>query len=182
MSRKKSSVVGELPGLVLTASRLVLAKNIADRLKEGRPYAAQMAAFVAADILDGKVLRMFDADTPTRRAADGIVDHASQALVMKEAWGGGSAARRYISILAARAAIVGGLNLAHYKLTGEVTKGNNYQRAANLSTAAFALAVGTSKPKVIHAFGVASAAINIATAFANVRDLGKKHPNGVRNL
>ena len=71
VSRKKSSIVGELPGLVLTASRLVLAKNIADRLKEGRPYAAQMAA---------------------------------------------------------------------------------------------------------------SAAINIATAFANVRDLGKKHPNGVRNL
>lgn len=77
----EKSLLREIPGLLLTGSRLLLADRIAKKIKSDRPVALDLAGFVAADIADGEILRKFNADTPIRRVADGVVDHASMIQV-----------------------------------------------------------------------------------------------------
>lgn len=178
----ETNPVNEIPGLVITATRYAMAERIARKVSRDEPVALDMAGFVAADILDGAVLRKFNADTPLRRIADGIVDHLSMARVAHETAKKNSASRPYLGIIAARAALVGGANLLHLAQTGEVTKGQNKQRAANLATAAFGLVAMTGNKKATHAAGVIAAGINILTAIPHLKGIGKKNHGGMRKI
>ena len=178
----KNKLLHEIPGIALTAARYGMAEHMARRVRADKPIAAHMAAFITADVADGALLRQFDSDTPVRRVADGVVDHASVARVACEIWKKHPAAKPYIGILAARAAIVGSLNALHLAKTGEVTKGRRYQKATNLAAAAFALAAASGNRKAAHSAGLIASGVAVATSFAHLKDLGIKHPAGIREL
>lgn len=125
---------------------------------------------------------MFDADTPLRRIADGVVDHLSVMRVAYEVAKKSPSARPYIGLLALRAISVGTLNTMHLAMTGEVTKGNTKQRAVNIASAAFALAATTENRMATHITGGIAAGLAVATASAHFKDLGKKHASGMREL
>ncbi|MDB5165529.1 MAG: hypothetical protein JWM00_419 [Candidatus Saccharibacteria bacterium] len=110
---------------------------MARRVDQHKPICGHMAAFVIADVLDGAILRKFNADTPMRRVADGVVDHLSIARVTYEITKTNPASVPYAIVLAARAIAAGTFNSVHLLKTGEVTKGQSYQKATNLATAAF---------------------------------------------
>lgn len=141
-----------------------------------------MAAFVAADVLDGVILRKFDADTPTRRVADGIVDHLSVARVGYEVAKTNPESRPYLAVLAARAVAVGGLNLAHLVKTGEVTKGQTNQKATNLATAAFATLSANEGSIATHISGGIASVIALSTITPHFKELGEQHSEGIRKL
>lgn len=172
----------EIPGLVLTGARYLLAENMAHRVKERKPIYAQMATFVIADILDGVILRKFNADTPLRRVADGVVDHMSIARVSYEIGKVNPVAAPYIATLAARASAVGALNGLHLLKTGEVTKGQNNQKATNLATAAFMSMSAGGNETLTHTSGGIMSTIGLATVPAHLRGLGQQHEGGIRKL
>ena len=178
----KCNGIREIPGLALTAARYGMAEKMAEKVRNNEPIATDLAAFVAADIADGAVLREFDLDTPVRRLADGVVDHLSVARVGYEVGKKHPEAKPYIGILAVRAAMVGAANLVHLLKTGEVTKGRSNQKATNLATAVFALAATNGNEKVTHAAGTIASVIAIATAVPHFKGIGKKHSNGIREL
>ena len=172
----------EIPGIMLTAVRYGMAEHMAHKVRDGKPVVLDMAAFIAADVADGAILRQFDMDTPIRRIADGVVDHVSVARVAYETWQNSPNSRPYIGVLATRAALVGGLNALHMALTGEVTKGRANQRATNLATAAFNLAASSGNRNATHIAGIVASGIAVGTAFSHLKDLGKKHASGIREL
>jgi hypothetical protein len=174
--------IGESLGIVLTGARYLLAEKAALRLKNDKPIFMDMAVLMAADVLDGVILRQFDLDTPKRRIADGFVDHASVARLMYELSKKNEAAKPYIAILAARAVAMGLLNTEHYRQTGEVTKGQMNQKATNLAMAAFGLIGTTGNRTMTHIAGGVASGIAIGTVFAHTKDLGKTHPEGIRKL
>lgn len=155
---------------------------MARRVRKDKPIVNDMAAFIAADVLDGEILRAFDMDTPTRRIADGVVDHVSVARVGYEVAKKHPESTLYISILAARAAVVGALNLAHLMSTGEATKGRWNQKSTNLASAAFALAATSGNKRATHITGMIASGIAIATVGAHLKGLGQKHSKGIREL
>lgn len=155
---------------------------MAQKVSNSQPIASNMIAFVAADIADGAILRRFDRDTPLRRIADGVIDHASVGRVAMEVGRKDPESRQYIGILAARAVLVGTLNALHLASTGEATKGNWNQKSVNLATAAFALIATRGNSKATHLAGAPASAIAIATVPSFVRGLGSKHTDGIRNL
>jgi len=63
----EKNVVKEIPGLIITVARYAMAERIAREVRENRPVTTDLAGFVVADILDGAILRKFNADTPVRR-------------------------------------------------------------------------------------------------------------------
>lgn len=172
----------EIPGLAITVARYGMAENMARKIHDDEPIGVDMAGFITADIADGAILRSFDMDTPVRRVADGAVDHASIARVSYEVWKKYPDSRSYIGILATRAAIVGVLNGIHLASAGEVTKGRSKQKSTNLATAAFALAATSGNRKATHIAGALASGIAIVTAVSHLKDLGKKHVSGIREL
>lgn len=176
------SKLGENLGIALTGARYVLAEKAAKLLKEDRPIYTDMAVLISADVLDGVVLRQFDLDTPRRRVADGLVDHASVGRLMYELLHKNEAARPYIALMAARALAVGALNVEHYRRTGEVTKGQTNQRATNLAMAAFGLIASTGNETMTHVAGSVASGIAVVTAFAHTKGLGAIHSEGIRKL
>ncbi|HEY1085362.1 MAG TPA: hypothetical protein VGE34_01385 [Candidatus Saccharimonadales bacterium] len=177
-----ANFISEIPGLALTAARYQLAENMADKIRNNEPIGLGMIGFIAADIADGAILRSFDRDTPVRRVADGVVDHMSVARVSYEIWKKNPESRSYIGVLATRAALVGVLNSAHLAIAGEVTKGRLNQKATNLATATFALAASSGNRKATHITGALASGIAIVTAASHLKDLGKKHVSGIREL
>lgn len=172
----------EIPGLVLTGARYLLAENMARRVEKGKPIYGQMAAFVIADILDGAILRKFNADTPIRRVADGVVDHLSIARVSYEVGKQNPASVPYIATLAARASAVGVLNTIHLLKTGEVTKGQSNQKTTNLATAAFMSIAAGGNETLTHVSGGVMSGIGLATVPAHLHGLGEYHESGIRKL
>lgn len=144
---EKLNIAKEIPGLAITAAWYGIAECIARKVGNNEPVAGDLAAFIAADILDGAILRKFNADTPLRRIADGVFDHLSKIRVGYETAKKNPNAQPYLGIIAARAALVGSANALHLARTGEVTKGQNKQRAANLATTAFGLVAMTGNKK-----------------------------------
>lgn len=174
--------IREIRGLALTAARYGMAEKMAEKVRAEEPITANLAAFVAADIADGVVLREFDLDTPARRLADGVVDHLSVARVGYEVGNKHPEAKPYIGILAVRAALVGTANLIHLIKTGEVTKGRSKQKATNLATAAFALVATNGNRKATNVAGSIASIIAVVTAVPHFKGIGKKHSNGIREL
>jgi phosphatidylglycerophosphate synthase len=175
-------LVKEIPGIALTAGRYLLADRVARRVEEDKPIALDMAVLMIADVLDGVLLRKFNADTPVRRIADGVVDHASMARVAHSVSKKFPETKPYIKILTARAIAVGALNTVHLELTGEATKGRMNQKLTNIATAAFALtAVKGNKDATDFVGGLASG-VALSTLPAHLKDVGVKHPEGIRNL
>ncbi len=172
----------EIPGLVLTGARYVLAERITRKVRNDEPVTADLAGFIVADILDGAILRMFEADTPLRRVADGVVDHLSMGRVTLETAKKYPDSRLYLGILTARAALVGGANALHMLKTGEVTKGQSKQRAANLATAAFGLVALTGNKKATHVAGVITSGISAVAAIPHFRNIGKTSESEMRML
>jgi hypothetical protein len=172
----------EIPGVLLTGSRYLLAERMAQNVKKNKPITNLMAGFVLADLLDGAVLRKVNMDTPARRTADGIIDHLSMWRLGKAMADNDSEVRPYFQFLIARAAMVGTLNTFHLLVTGEVTKGQNHQRAANLSVAAFAVAAQYENDFVTRIAGSVAVAVNAVTVVPHLRDLGQQHDDGVRKL
>ena len=175
-------IAREIPGVALTGARYLLAENMARRVKQGKPIYGHMATFVVADVLDGAILRKFNADTPLRRVADGVVDHLSIARVSYEVGKANPASIPYIATLAARASAVGILNGIHLLRTGEVTKGQANQEATNLATAAFAAMAAGGNEALTHTSGGIMSLIGIATVPAHLRGLGQHHEGGIRKL
>jgi hypothetical protein len=161
-------------GIALTGARYLLAERVARRVRDDKSIVLDMAVLVAADIFDGVLLRKLGLDTPARRVADGAVDHLSVARVMGELAKKNEAARPYIGILAARAAVVGTLNAEHWCRTGEVTKGGSNQKATNLAT--------KGNDTLTHIAGSVASGIAIGTAFAHTKDMGVTHEEGIRKL
>ncbi|NCU41069.1 hypothetical protein EOL73_04945 [Candidatus Saccharibacteria bacterium] len=176
------SVIKEIPGLVLTGARYAMAESIARKVRNDEPIVGDLAAFMAADVLDGAILRKFNADTPIRRVADGAVDHLSMARAAYETAKKNPDSKTYIGVIAARAVLVGGANALHLSITGEVTKGQNKQRIANLSTAAFALVALTGNKKATHTAGVVSTGIALVTALPHFKGIGNRNESGIRKL
>ena len=174
--------VREVIGVGVTSLRLGIAEHMARRVSDEESIAFDMAAFVTADVLDGAILREHDMDTPIRRVADGIVDHISIARVMTEVAKNNTTAQPYIGILATRAVIVGGLNLFHLVKTGEVTKGQNKQKATNLATAVFGVVAASGNKPLTHITGSIAAAISLATAPVHLQDVGMRHSGQYREL
>ncbi len=175
-------VLKELPGITLTASRYYLAERMANNVRAGKSSNLFMGMFVVADVLDGMIMRQFDADTSVRRIADGVVDHLSIARVATETAKKYPEARVYTAILGARAAIVGALNMYHLAETGEVTKGQNHQRLSNISMAAFGLVAEKDIPLATHLMGIATVGINVSASFAHLNEIGETHSEGIRKL
>lgn len=178
----KRSIAKEIPGLLITGARYGMAERIARKVRDDEPVTADLAGFVAADIADGAILRKFDADTPLRRVADGVVDHLSMARVSYEAAKKHPASRLYFGVLAVRAALVGGADALHLAKTGEVTKGRGMQRAANLAAAAFGLVALTGNKKATHVAGAVAAGVSLATALPHFKGVGIRGESGVREL
>ncbi|HCR55448.1 TPA: hypothetical protein DIV49_00595 [Candidatus Saccharibacteria bacterium] len=176
------NLLREVPGLALTGARYLLAENIARRVQNDQPIGVRLAAFIAYDILDGAILRLFDADTPVRRVADGAVDHASMLRVGTAISQRYPEAKPYAIALGARAVVVGALNAAHYKMTGEVTKGQSKQRATNLATAAMAQIATYKNERNTHLSGLLANGIAYATIPTHLKDIGKTHEGGIRKL
>lgn len=77
---------------------------------------------------------------------------------------------------------VGAINLIHYTITGEITKGNTYQRSSNLANALFAVAANKGNPSITKFAGNIAIGVAIATGFAHLKGLGKHHESGIRNI
>ena len=152
----KASVAKEIPGLIITGARYGMAERIARKVSSDKPVAVDMIGFVAADILDGAILRKFNADTPLRRVADGVVDHLSMARVAYETAKKKPESRLYLGVIAARAALVGGANALHLAKTGN--------------------------RKATHIAGVVASGVAIATAVPHFKNIGKAHKDGIRKL
>lgn len=176
------NICSELVGVAVTSLRLGIAEHMAGQVAEEKSIVSSMASFVAADILDGAILRKYDMDTPIRRIADGVVDHLSVGRVMIEVARNNSSARPYIGILATRAAIVGSLNAVHLARTGEVTKGRHKQKATNLATAAFGIAAASGNKPLTHITGLFASVIAVSTAAHHFRGLGKRRDGVYREL
>lgn len=174
------AMLRELPGLAITLPRYLIAEDMARKVQRNEPILAELTGFIAADILDGVVLRQFDLDTKTRRIADGVIDQVSVTRVLHEVGKKNETARPYIGILAARAALVGAVNSTHLALTSEVSRGKNKQRAAHIATALFGLAAYSGNKKLTHATGIIATGISIATALPYFSGVGRKHEKDFR--
>lgn len=172
----------EAPGLLLTGARYIWAERIARRVRDDKPVTGEVIGFIAADILDGVILRKFNADTPIRRAADGIVDQVSMARVIWEAGRKDSATWPYLGMLATRALLIAGANGLHFAKTGEVTKGGNKQRAANLALAAFGLISLAGNKKATHFAGIAASGVAAITAVPHFHGVGEVNKRGIRKI
>lgn len=172
----------EIIGVGVTAARYGMAEWIARRVRDNKPIAIPMAAFIAADILDGVILRKFDMDTPVRRVADGVVDHASEIRVAAEVAKKYPETRKYIGGLAVRAAAVGIMNGIHLLKTGEVTKGQSKQRLTNLATGAFGVIATQGNTVLTEVSGATALGIAVATAPHHLKGLGEVHDGVARRL
>lgn len=172
----------EIIGVGVTAARYGMAEWIARRVRDDKPIGVPLAAFVAADVLDGVVLRKFDMDTPVRRVADGVIDHASVARVAFEVGKKNPESRKYIGLLALRAAGVGIANGLHLLKTGEVTKGNLRQKSTNIASAAFAVVAATNNKEATEIAGAAASVIAVGTAPKHLKGIGRRGPGSIREL
>lgn len=176
------SALKQVAGVGLTAARYVQAERMARRVRNEKSIDADMAAFVAADVFDGAILRKFDADTRTRRVADGVIDHLSEIRVAAEVAKKYPETRKFIGVLAVRAAIVGGLNLFHLAKTGEATKGGMYQRSSNLAAAGFALVAVRGNERATKIAGIIAAGVAMGGGIMHLKGLGKRHNGVTREL
>ena len=174
--------IDEVPGIAITVARLGIAERIAQNVRRDESVIAELGCFLVADVLDGVVLRRFNKDTPIRRAADGIVDQLSVARTMLEVSKKNNAARPYIGLIATRLLSIGVINAAHYAKTGEVTKGNRYQKTTFIAAAGFGLAAATGDKRLTHVAGGAVSAISIATLPPHFRNFGVRSTGSIREL
>lgn len=172
----------EIIGVGVTAARYGMAEWIARRVHDNKPIGVPLAAFMATDVLDGVVLRKFDMDSPVRRVADGVIDHASVARVAFEVGKKNPESRKYIGLLALRAAGVGIANGLHLLKTGEVTKGNMRQKSTNIASAAFAIVAAHDNKEATEIAGAAASVVAIGTAPKHFRGIGKKGSGSIREL
>ena len=172
----------EIIGVSVTATRYGMAEWISKRLRDGKPIILPMIGFIAADVLDGVILRKFNMDTPVRRVADGVVDHASVARVAFEVARKNPESRKYIGFLALRAASVGIANGPHLLKTGEVTKGNVRQKATNIASAAFGVIASSNNKEATEVAGIAASAIAMGTASKHFKNFGTRGSGPIRVL
>lgn len=182
----------ELIGLAATAGRYAMTvEPMAKRVKNNEPILPLALATIALDIGDGvltryvsrKVLGTEGDDTPLRRIADGVLDHATVARIGWEVSKKNPTALPYLGILATRAAVAaGGFNGYHLFSTGEVTKGRNWQKATHMTTAIFGLAANTENTALTHATGLIASAVAWGTVPAHLKDLGINHGMVFREL
>lgn len=180
----KMNVGRELLGATVTIPRYALAGEMARRVEQQESILVPMLLFVATDLADGMAMRRIGGgeETPLRRVLDGIVDHASQARVMYAVAQNNPGVTPYIWGLTARAGIVGAMNGTHLLLTGEVTKGQKWQRAANLTSATFGIVASTNNKRLMHCFGLIAVATAIVTGIAHSKDIGMMHTDNIRKL
>jgi hypothetical protein len=178
----RASVVNEIPGLAITAARLGIAEIMVRKVRNNESILLTMAIFIAADIGDGAFLRKLGRDTPVRRFADSVVDQVSVARVGYEVAKQNPAMRPYLGVLALRATYSGIVNVAHQGLTGEVTKGGNFQKSVSLATAAFGVSAANGDRLRTHASGVIASVAAIASVPSHTKEFGVRHSSGIREL
>ena len=177
-----NNIAKEAVGVGVTVARLGIAEWVARRVRAGESIYLPLASFVAADILDGVLLRRVGMDTPVRRAADGIVDQLSIARVAYETAQKHPETRKYIAALALRVAAVGVANALHLRKTGEVTKAGNKQRTMGLAAAAFASVASRGQRAHTEVAGVAMLAVGAITGEGYFRGIGVQNDGAIRDL
>ena len=162
----------EIPGITLTMARYPLAEYVAKKVKDCESATLGMLALITADIYDGKFLRRFNADTPTRRVADGVVDQISIFRMVQLP----------LKLMAMRALAVGAINLAHYLKTGEVTKGGKCQKVSNLAIAACIVSAARDSESQVRQVSWIAAGVSATTGLASLKGFGKQHDGKIRQL
>ena len=168
----------EVASVGLTALRYSGAEYIARRVRDSKPIGPALAAFMAADVADGQILD----DTPLRRVTDGVVDTAAVVRMVYELGKRYPEARAGIAAVALGQAATGAANAYHLAKTGEVTKGGRYKRAANITTAAFAIITARGNPRRTRLAGCIAAGVVAATTLPHLRGVGKPTGKKVRRL
>lgn len=172
----------ELVGIGVTFARYGLAERTAKHVREDKPIFMDMLGVISADLMDGVILRKFEMDTPTRRLADGIVDYLSIARVGAEVATKHPETRPYLGALAIRSLLVGGLNITHQALTGEITKSSSRHRLTTLSAAAFALTAVRGKNNESNLAGAGMVGIAIINTPPYLKGLGRTNSDGIRHV
>ena len=177
-----NNIAKEAIGVGVTVARLGIAEWVARRVRAEESIYLPLATFVAADILDGVLLRKVDMDTPVRRVTDGVVDQLSIARVAYETAQKHPETRKHIAALALRAAAVGAANIWHLQKTGEVTKAGNKQRLMGLAAAAFAAIASRGQTAHTEAAGAAMLAVGVITGESYFRGVGVRNDGAIRDL
>lgn len=172
--------------IAFTGLRLLQAGRMVKKVKKGEAIGSDMALFVAADIVDGKIARYFEADGPLRRTADALVDRASVTKVSLALARTNPAAMPYIAMLASREIAVSLMNATYWLRTGEAVHGTEYHHLAPLSVSAFAVAAANGDRTATHLTGLAMVGVNAALALDyldNARDKGEGYSqDGVKHI
>ena len=182
----------EVLGLLTTVGRYALTvEPMARKIRADESILRDALITVGLDIADGKITRFISRavlgtngdDTPLRRIADGVLDHATVARVGWEVGKKNPSSRPYLGLLAARAAFAAaGLNGYHLATTGEVTKGRKWQKATHLTTALFGVAAATNNKSLTHITGIVASSVAWATAPAHFKELGIRRNRRFREL
>lgn len=181
----KNKRLKEAFAIGVTLSRLILAESVAQNISRRKSIVRPLALFLLADEIDGRLARRLGVDTPLRRFADAAVDRISMlrsGVAMAKA---NPAAKRYLLALAARDAVVGGVNAAHYLRTGEAIQGEGIHAAGTLSIAAFGLVASYGEERSTHLSGQIATAIYGGLATDYVWNLLEPHGevvDGVRHI
>lgn len=174
----------------MTIARYPLAELVRQRVADRRSIGWLMLGVVAADWADGEVLRRVGAsaahpeglDVPARRVADGMVDYAQIGRV------GYQLDRSYPETRAINVGLLmtqltmAGLNAYHWAMTGEVTKGGRYKRAASLAIAGYAVAAARGREQHTRLAGAFAVAVGAAASVAHMKRLGLPHDGTYRRL
>ena len=91
-------------------------------------------------------------------------------------------ARAGIATVALGQVATGAANAYHLAKTGEVTKGGCYKRAANITTAAFAVVAARGNPRRTRLAGGMAAGVVAATTVPHLRGIGEPTGKQVRRL
>lgn len=172
----------EIPGITLTMARYPLAEYVAKKVKDRESATLGMLVLITADIYDGKFLRRFNADTPTRRVADGVVDQISIFRMGYAVYRQHPEVQLPLKLMAMRALAVGAINLAHYLKTGEVTKGGKCQKVSNLAIAACIVSAARDSESQVRQVSWIAAGVSATTGLASLKGFGKQHDGKIRQL
>ncbi len=111
-----------------------------------------------------------------------MVDTAAVVRVVYELGKRYPEARAGIAAVALGQVATGAANAYHLTKTGEVTKGGRYKRAANISTAIFAVVAAHGDARQTRLAGGIAAGVVAATTAPHVRGAGKPTGKQVRRL
>lgn len=153
----------------MTASRLLLARRMANKIQKNKSIYPEMFAFVGLDVLDGVVARKYDLDDKTRRVSDAVVDKISQFAVLNALYNKKPNERPAIKSIVFAEGITILSGLASNLKRQEVTKGGLTRK---LSLVALAGYVAHSNQSLDSNLNVAGGIVTVSSIVHATRSLG----------